>query len=160
MLARMIMAAPSRIVAVVGGEDAEVVGAHLGCDLGQARVEGFEARGVARDVAAVAVFAVEIDEIDEDEAAVGGFAQRGERQVDVFAVVPAFDFAPGAAMGEDVADLADRDDFTASARRALEEVPGQRRHREILAMGGAHEITRRAPDEGAGDDAPDRERIA
>ena len=83
-----------------------------------------------------------------------------ERQVDVVAVVPALEFAPGVAMGEDVADLADRDDLASGARRALEEVAGQRRDGEVLAMGGAGEIGRRAPDEGAGDDAPDRQRIA
>ena len=75
MLAGMVGAAPGRIVAVVGGEDAEVVGAHRARDLRQARVERFEAGGVAGDVAAMAVFAVEIDEIDEDEAAVGGLAR-------------------------------------------------------------------------------------
>ena len=67
MLARMIEAAPGRIVAVIGGDDAKIVGAHRRGDFRQARVEGLEARRIAGDIAAMAEFGVEIDEIDENQ---------------------------------------------------------------------------------------------
>ena len=48
--------------------------------------------------------------------------------------------ATGIAMGEDVADLADRDDCAPRLRGALQEVAVRRRHGEILAMGRADEV--------------------
>ena len=68
MLARVVEAAEGRVVAVIGGDEAEVVRPHRRLDLGEAPVERLEAGGVAGDVAAMAVFGVEIDEIDEDRA--------------------------------------------------------------------------------------------
>ena len=88
----------------------------------------------------MAVFAVEIDQVDENEAAVGGLAERAKREVDVGGVVAALDLAAGEAMGEDVADLADRRDLAPRLDRALQQIVGQRRNREILAVGGAGEI--------------------
>ena len=72
MLARVVEAAERRIVAVVGGDDAKVLRPHRRFDGAQARVECLEAGRIAGDVAAMAPFGVEIDQIDEDEAAVSG----------------------------------------------------------------------------------------
>ena len=123
MLARMVEAATRRIVAVVGGDDAIVRRTHRSHDLGHAPVEGFEAGGVARHVAAMAPFGVEVDEIDEDEAAVRRGLERVEQEIDIVVVVPALDLAPGVAMGEDVADLADGDDGASGLRGASQQVP-------------------------------------
>jgi len=54
VLAGVVAAAPGRIVAVVGGQHAEIVGAHRLFDFRQSRVERLEAGGEAGDVAAVA----------------------------------------------------------------------------------------------------------
>ena len=73
------------------------------------------------DVAAMAVFGVEIDEVDEDEPAVRRRLQRVEQQIDIAVVVLALALLAGVAMGENVADLADRDDRAAGLRGALQE---------------------------------------
>ena len=108
----------------------------------------------------MAPFGVEIDQIDEDQPAVGGRLQRVDEEVDVAVVALALALLAGVAMGEDVADLADRDDRAARARGALQEIAGRRRNREILAVGGADEILGALADERPGDDAADVERIA
>ena len=110
MLAGMIEAAEGRVVAVVGGDDAEVLRLQRGFDVEQPAVERFEAGRIAGNVAAVAPLGVEIDEIDEDETAVCGRPQRFDEKIDVAVVALALALVPGVAMGEDVADLADRDD--------------------------------------------------
>ena len=70
MLAGMVGALPGGVVAMVGGDD-DKVAVPQGClDFRDAPVEGLKRRRIAGDVAAVAVFAVEIDQIGEDEAAI------------------------------------------------------------------------------------------
>ena len=83
---------------------------HRRFDVDQPPIERFEAGRIAGNVAAMAPFGVEIDQIDEDEAAVCGRPQRFDEKVDVAVVALALALVPGVAMGEDVADLADRDD--------------------------------------------------
>jgi hypothetical protein len=56
--------------------------------------------------------------------------------------------------------LADADDLAARFGGAREQIAGWRRHREILAMGGAREIGGGPADEGPRDDAADVQRIA
>ena len=125
MLAGVVGAAPGGVVAVVGGDDDEVAVAQGGLDLRDAPVEGLERGRIAGNVAAVAEFAVEIDEIGEDEAAVGQILQRldGGRQAGIVAV--GLDLPARAAMGEDVADLADRDDGAAGLRQRVEDGVGR-----------------------------------
>ena len=65
------------------------------------------------------------------------------------------DFTAGAGVGENVADLADRDDSAAGLRETIEKRGRWRQHRIILAIGGAGEIAGSGADEGAGDDAAD-----
>ena len=74
---------PGRVVAVVGGDHDEVARRQRGLDLGYPRVEGLEAGGVARDVATVAELLVEIDEVGEDEPAVGQPREGGQRRVEI-----------------------------------------------------------------------------
>jgi hypothetical protein len=66
-LAGVVGAAPGRIVAMIGGEKCHVAGAERVEEPGQRRVERSSAAGVAGDVAAMAVKAVELDEIGEDQ---------------------------------------------------------------------------------------------
>src|ERR1700722_1997206 len=160
MLAGMVETAPGRIIAVIRRDDAIIVRAHVGHDLRQTRIEGFKARGIAGDVATVAIFGVEIDEIDEDEAAVRRARQRLERQVDMRRIADALHLTAGAAMSKNIADLADRDDVPARLCGALENIVGRRRNREILAPRRADKIASAAADEGTRDDPADVERIA
>src|SRR5665213_3156311 len=68
---RVVGTAKCRIIAVVGGNDDEIAGPQCHDELRQAPVESFEAIGVAGDVAAVAEVRVEVDEVAEDETALG-----------------------------------------------------------------------------------------
>src|SRR5262249_36233944 len=63
-------------------------------------------------------------------------------------------------MGEDVADLADRDDGAACARRPLQQVAVGWENREILAIRRAREVLSARADEWPGDDPTDVEGIA
>ena len=63
-------------------------------------------------------------------------------------------------MGEDVADLADRDDRAAGARGPLQNIAVRRGHREILAVGGAGKVLGARADERPRDHAADVQRIA
>src|SRR5271166_1763502 len=132
MLARVVESAEGRIVAVVGGDDAIVMRPHRRFDLIEPPIERLEAGRIAGDVAAMTPLRVEVDQIDEDEPAVRRRLERLEEKVDVAVVALALALRPGVAMGEDVADLADRDDRTALAGRPLKEIAAGRGNREIL----------------------------
>jgi hypothetical protein len=80
-LARVVGAGPCGIVAVIGGEQHQVVGAQRGEDRADFGVEPFEVARIARHVAAVAVEAVELDEIGEGQAAVLGIFHMPARWV-------------------------------------------------------------------------------
>src|SRR4051794_24430498 len=67
LLACMVASAPSRIASVIGSNHQEVVGTKLGEEFRQSAIKQFQSRSVTRDVSAVAVQAVEVDEIGEQE---------------------------------------------------------------------------------------------
>ena len=77
--ARVIGAAPGRIAAVIGGDDQEIAVAQLCQELRQAPVERLERARIAFDIAAMAMLHVEIDEIDDDQSAIGERVERGEQ---------------------------------------------------------------------------------
>src|SRR5579883_1633298 len=160
VLARMIEAAPGRIVAVIGGDDAVIVRPHRGDDLRQPSIERFEAGRVAGNVAAMAVFGIEIDQIDENQSAIRDARQSLKRQVDMRHIVRAFHLPAGMAMGENVADLADRDDVAPRFGGALEKIAGRRRDGEVLAPRRARKFAGAAAEKRARNDAADLERIA
>ena len=108
----------------------------------------------------MAVFGVEIDQIDEDKPAVGRRLQCGDEQIDVAVVALALALLSRVAMGENVADLADRDNGAPGLRGALQQVSVGRRHREILAVGGAGEVFCASADERTRDHTSDMERVA
>src|SRR5690348_3140598 len=108
----------------------------------------------------MAPFGVEIDQIDDDEPALRGRRKRVEEEVDVGVVALALALVAGVTMGEDVADLADRDDRAARARGALQEVAVRRRYGEVLAVRRADEVFRARADEGPRDDPPNLQLVA
>ena len=59
-----------RVAAVVCGGNGEVAGPQHGLELRQTGVEGLERRGIAGNIAPMAMEHVEIDEVGEDEVAV------------------------------------------------------------------------------------------
>ena len=106
---------------------------------GSAGVEGLERAGVARDVAGVAPERVEVDVVGEDEVAVAGRVDGGERGVEERHVVLALGERRDAAVGEDVADLADGVGAAAGRDHPVEDGRLGRRDGEVLAVGGARE---------------------
>ena len=116
------------------------------------------ARGVAGHVAAVAVKRVEVDEVGEDEVAVAGGVDRRERGVDERHVVRAFGESGDAAVGEDVADLADacvRPPAATTRSSSVRRAAGRQ-----SPCGWRYGRRRRGlADEGAGDDPADVQRV-
>ena len=110
VLARMIGARRRRIVAVVGGDDQQIVVAQPRQQRGQPRVEPLEVRGVAGDVVAVAVLRVEVDEVGEDQARDRRRASAARRSSMPSSSLAVWTAVRDAAAGEQILDLADRDD--------------------------------------------------
>src|ERR1700722_5999393 len=160
MLARVIKAAKSRIVAVVGGDDAIVSRPHRRFDGAKPSIKSFETGRIARDVTAMSPFGVKIDQIDEDQAALRRCPKRIDEKVDIAVVALALALVPGVAVGEDVANLSNRDNCAAAAGGPLQNIALRRRHGEILAVGGAREVLAARAEERTRDHAPDLERIA
>src|SRR5262245_42344383 len=70
LLAGVVGAAPGRIATVIGHDDDEIVAAQRRSKLRDAGIECFERRGVAGNIAAMAVERVEVDVVREQQAAV------------------------------------------------------------------------------------------
>ena len=66
-LPRVVGAAEGRVVAVVGGDDQQILPRAGGQESGEPGIEFRQRPRIARRVAAVAVFAVEIDQVGEDQ---------------------------------------------------------------------------------------------
>ena len=128
-LAGVIGAAPGRVVAVIGGDDDEVVLVDPREEAGEPRVELDQRLRVAGDVAAVAVEHVEIDEVREDQPVVGRVPQLVDRG-HAFGVRGRGRRARDAAAGEDVADLAHAFDREPGFLDRVEH--GARRHHRII----------------------------
>ena len=121
MLARVVRAAEGRVVAVIGGDDADVARAEKRGDLRDPGVEGLERRRIAGDVALMPELGVEIDEIGEDEPASRQAAKGLERERQHGHVAGGLALSAGRAMREDVADLADAHDGAAGLLQAVEQ---------------------------------------
>ncbi len=108
----------------------------------------------------MAPFGVEIDQIGEDEAAVGQRAEGVEGGGEIGVVAVRLDLPAGAAMGEDVADLADRDQRPPSAGQDVEKRVVRRGRGKILAVAGAGEAVSGEPTKGRAMTRPMLQRIA
>ena len=106
------------------------------------------------------VFAVEIDQVDEDQSPVRHLPERVEQMVEVGVVAGAVAFVAGAAMREDIARFADRDDRPMFFRGPVEERALRRLDRVVATVVGAPERGTVGADEGTRDDAPNPQRIA
>ncbi|MNL73070.1 hypothetical protein D3C87_1984790 [compost metagenome] len=87
----------------------------------------------------MAEFRVEIDEVDETEAAIGQIVPGRQRGLHHSMIAEGLDLLAGGAMGEDVADLADGHDLAALRRQPVEQRLGRRWNGEVLAVAGAGE---------------------
>src|SRR5580704_14606702 len=159
MLARVIKAAKSRIVAVVGGDDAIVSRHHRRFDGAKPSIKSFETGGITGDVAAMAPFGVEIDQVDDNQGALRRRPERIDEEVDIPIVALALALVPSVAVGEDVANLSNRDNCAAGAGGPLQNIALRRRHGEILAVGGAGEVLAAHAEERTRDHAPDLQGI-
>ena len=117
VLAGVVEAPVGRVVAVVGGDAGNSRSGRIAASISPSRDRSFEAGGEAGNVAAMAPFGVEIDEVDEDQPALGRVLQRSRSRSTLPSLLLPLRSSPGVAMGENVADLADRDDGAAGARR-------------------------------------------
>ncbi len=160
VLARMVRAGEGGIVAVISGDDQQIVRPEPRQQVGQAAVERFEAGRVTCYVAAVPELTVEIDKISNRESVGRQSVERGEKQIEIGVVARPLTLLAGVSVREDVADLADADDGTSGLGGALEQVPRWRLHSEILAVGSPPERRSRFAGEGPRDHPADVQRIA
>ena len=109
VLARVIGAGRRRIVAVIGGDDQQVRFPQHRQHVTKALVEALEVVGVPPDVVAVPVQRIEVYEIDEDEPRCIG-ADDIDQPIDTFIVALRRNRFSYASAGEQIPDLADRDD--------------------------------------------------
>ena len=130
--------------------DHQVVGLEPAQQLGKVGIECLEGRGVAGDVAPVAIDRVEVDEVGEQQTSVRqvipAFQQAIEQRI--IAVAPLVE--AGSTMGKDVVDLSDRDDIAVLRRGNIQNGWFRRRYRKIAPVGGSFEILTVRTDERAG----------
>ena len=156
-LAGMVGAAPGRVVAVIGGDDEQIARPEPRQKRRQGGVEPLEMAGIARDVAPVTEFAVELDQIGEDETAGCGLSGKIEQDGEEPGIAPARGLVlmGDAAMGEDVADLADGMGRPAGGEGPVEKRRCGRGNGEVAPVAGAVEAALGRAGEGAGDDTAD-----
>ena len=87
----------------------------------------------------MAILAVEIDQVGEDETAIRQVCHGVDRSRQARVVAMRLDLLTRAAMSEDVADLADRDDRPAGLRQHIEDRVARRLSGKILAVAGSRE---------------------
>src|ERR1700722_6705915 len=160
MLARVVKASERRIVAVIGCDHAIVGCEHRIFSGPEPSIEGSKTSCITAEVAAMSPFGVEIDQVDEDQSAFGRRGERLKEEVDIAVVALALALVPGVAMGEDVANLANRDNCAAGASRSLQNIALRRRHGEVLAIAGARKVLGARAKERTRDHAPDLQWIA
>jgi len=153
----MVGAPPCGIAAVIGGQQNEIACFELLGDRRQPVIEGLQRCRIARDIAAMTVKHVEIDEVGEDQIAVPGLVHRPQRRLEK-SVIAACLVAPGhALMSKDIVDLADSDDLPPGFLRNVEKRRSGRRDGIVLAVTGACKALLRRADEGARDHPADIE---
>src|SRR4051812_32837206 len=139
--------------------DHDIVGLEPAQQLGKAGIECLEGRGVAGDVAPMAIDRVEVDEV-------------GEQQTSVWQVIPAFQHAieqcvipiaplveAGSTMSKNIVNLSNRDDIAALGRGDIQNGRLRRRYRKIAPVRGSPEILAPHTNEGPGDYTTDIEGI-
>src|SRR3954468_13548840 len=138
MLAGVIGAVPGRIVAMIGGDDDKITGSQPRGQIGQPGVETLKRGRITRDVAAMPIERVEVVEVGEGQASIRErFHYTGSRLYCV-GVIRRLDHAAGGAMGEDIRNLADRDDRASGCLRPLQDGASGRGHSVIAPwVGGA-----------------------
>ena len=124
------------IVAVIGGQDQQVVGAKPGQQFAQTDVESLEIGRVPRHVVPMAVLRIEVDQVREDQPA-GRVADRAQDFVHPIVVGHGVNGRADSPSGEQILDLADRDSTgTPRAVRRSSSVSRRRRQRVVVAVGG------------------------
>ena len=144
---------------MVGRDDQEVILAQPREDLRQSHVELLQGAGIAGNVAAMAVERVKIDIIGEEQAAFGQAPHGFERAIDQGVVAWTLDDLAGAAMREDVTDLADGDDAPPGTFGHIQQRVCRRRHGIVTPVGSARETADGIADEGPRDHTADVEMI-
>src|SRR4051794_28769683 len=123
LLAGMICAAPRRIAAMIGRDDQKIVASQASQQLRETGIESFERGGVARNVAAMTISRVEIDEIGKQQATLAETIQSFQRGIEQSVVTVAALVQTGSAVSEDIVDLADRDHVTMVAFGEVQDRP-------------------------------------
>ena len=111
VFAGVLGATPSGIIAVIGGENDEVAGLEFRFKFRQAAVKGFKAGRVSYNIASVAEFGIEIDEIGKKKAAIGKIINFWQHRIKQRHIAICFDFSASVAMGKNITDFTDGRDI-------------------------------------------------
>jgi len=106
MLAGVIAAGTRRVATVVGADDQQRLWAHQRQQFRQPAVEGLQRGGVSGQVPTVPVEHVEVDEVGEHQAVVWRLPAGLERGIEQRIVTVRLVQTADAAVGENIADLA------------------------------------------------------
>src|SRR5437764_7840890 len=158
-LPRMIRAAPSRVAAVVGGNDDEIARSRESMDLGHPPIKCLERRSIAGRIAAMAMDRIEIDEIRKQQPTVGERFHSLQGPIKQRCVPVRFEHSPGSGMGKNIGDLSDGNHITAGLTCPIEQRRSGRWNGIIASISGPGEGLGRVADEWPSDDAADPERI-
>jgi len=120
LLARMIGAFPGRIAPVVRRDDEKIARPHQVEQFGQSCIKGFKRGRIARNIAPMAKFGVEIDEIGEEQAAVGKRRKSLQRTVEHSHVAGTFQHTACTRVSENIGNFSDADDIASSRCRSFE----------------------------------------
>ena len=154
-LACVVGSRPGRIVAVFGGQDNQAAELKSGKGFWKAFVERFKCCGIVWHFAAMDELGIEVDEICKDEVAIACVVHGAERLVEHCHVADSFaDFAD-AAMGKDVADLANADDLATARCQTVEQPSLGWRSGVVAEFGCILKLSLVLDEEGACDDFSD-----
>ena len=138
MFAGMIGPLPTRVVAMIGGDDGKVAFTQSCLDFGHTPIEVLECRRISRDVAAVAVSLSKSTRLAKTISAIrqGFHGHNGSGQAGVVAMWLDLQTV---SMSENVAYLADRDDGPAGFCKLIQDRVFWRLSSEISAVSGSYE---------------------
>jgi len=155
----VVGAGPAWIIAVVGGDDHQIIFVQVKGKICQHGVELLQRIGIARYVSPVTEMHIEIDEICEDEVTVFGSSRRlfGRRHQRVMA--RSWICVANTAPGENIADLANGVYCTARVLNPVKQGWGDGRDGIIMAVCRAGKIGRAITVKGPCNDTSDIERV-
>ncbi len=144
---------------MIGGQKQDIATAQSGKSFRQPPVEGLERCGITSNIPAMAEKRIEIDEVRKNQVAIAGIVHATECGVEQRHVSGGLARLRHAAVGENIADLADAYHPVAARGQPVEQCGLGWWHGEIAPVGCAFECLLGFADEGTRDHPADVQRV-